>query len=125
MKKLFLFILTAISLSSCSNDDSGGYDDSRTIRYQVDGNYTGTMSTSYTTNSGGAGIEEFSALPWSMLILFEKQVPSAVMAVSGSGGVQGQTLTVEVYQNDELISTHEGTATSNGSILIGTSPIVF
>jgi hypothetical protein len=126
MKKILFLILSTLFLVACDDDSFGNHNDtSRHIRYQVDGNFTGTMSAHHTTHSGGTGTVEFSDVPWSMLILFEKKVPSAAMAIAGSGGIEGQTLTVEVYQDDILQSTNHGTAGSNGSIVIGTPPIVF
>lgn len=126
MKKILFLILSTFFLISCSDEEFGNHhDNARHIRYQVDGNFTGTMSAHHTTHSGGAGVTEFSEMPWSMLILFEKKVSTAVMAIGGSGGVEGQTLTVEVYQDDVLQSTSHGTAGANGSITIGTPPITF
>ena len=126
MKKLLFFFFSVLLFASCSNDDSnssGG--NSRKIKYEVTGNFTGSMSATHTTESGGGATTEFTTLPWEMLIEFDPSVPSAGLAVGGIGGVQGQTLTVKVYQDGILKSTTPGTTGSGGSIVISSPSIVF
>lgn len=118
MKKIF-FASTLFGLSllfaSCSKDkESNG--NSRQIKYEITGNFTGSLTAAFSTANGGQTAESVSGLPWTKEINYEASVSNAAMGVAGAGGVAGQTITVKVYSGGSLKSTTPATASSSGGI---------
>lgn len=101
MKKLtFAFVAALTILVSCKKDGDKKPDDSpgpsRTIRYEVTGNFTGALIASYTTAAGSTANDPVPALPWNKEIEYAKSVTAAIIAISGSGGLPGQKVTVVI-----------------------------
>jgi len=110
MKKSILAFIAALTiLVSCKKDTDKKPDDtagsSRTIRYEVTGNFTGTFFTSYTTAAGGTANDEIATLPWNKEIEYAKGVTAAIIAVSGNGGVAGQTIKVIIKRGGNQVGT--------------------
>jgi hypothetical protein len=58
----------------------------RVIRYEVTGNFTGTLFASYTTASGGTANEQVTSLPWTKEVSYESNVTAATSYCSGKTG---------------------------------------
>ena len=129
MKKLSIVLLTVLTVfTSCKKDDDNNNpgNTSRTIRYEVTGNFTGTFSAAYTPTSGGITSEDFTALPWSKEITYAASVSGASIGVSGTGGVAGQKVKLIIKRGGTQIGTPiEQTAGSSGTFSIAGQPIVF
>ena len=129
MKKLSIVLLTVLTVfTSCKKDDDNNNpgNTSRTIRYEVTGNFTGTFSAAYTPTSGGVTSEDFTALPWSKEITYAAGVSGASIGVSGTGGVAGQKAQLIIKRGGTQIGTPiEQTAGSTGTVAIAGQPIVF
>jgi hypothetical protein len=95
MKYLFslLFAFYLLFFSSC--DDSSPEAPSRTIKYEVTGNFSGAVFASYTTASGGTN-NESASLPWSK-------------------ETAGQQVTIVVKKGNTQVSSTPITAGSQGS----------
>lgn len=128
MKKHFLalFVAVAALTVSCSDDDNnnaGG--NSRDIKYEITGNFSGTMTAVYTTSSGGNTAAEVTSLPWDLEQTMANDVVAAGFGVSGSGGEAGEQVEIKVYRGGSEVSSTEATANSSG-IFTATAPsIVF
>lgn len=120
----FLVVITFINLS-CQKDESSPTAASRVIRYEVSGNYTGSLVASYTTAGGGTTNESVSSLPWSKEIKYNTSVAAAILAFSGNGGVAGQQVTIIVKKGGSQISSTPAIAGSTGSFTITTPVVAF
>ena len=129
MKKLSIVLLTVLTVfTSCKKDDDNNNpgNTSRTIRYEVTGNFTGTLNATYITTSGGATSEDFTSLPWSKEITYAAGVTSASIQTGGFNGVAGQKLKLTIKRGGTQIGTPiEQTAGSTGTVAIAGQPIVF
>jgi len=125
MKKMFLglFLAASVLATSCSDDDSGSANNSREIKYEITGNFSGDLTAAYTTASGGATTAEITSLPWDLEITAAPDVQAVAFSVQGSGGTQGQQIEVKIYQGGREVSSVEATASSDG-ILVASSPAV-
>ncbi|MDR6781867.1 hypothetical protein ABIE26_001644 [Pedobacter africanus] len=127
MKKLALaFIAVLTVLVSCKKDEKKNPEpSSRTLRYEITGNFTGSLVASYTTASGGTSNDQVT-LPWNKEINYAQSVTAAILAVSGSGGTAGQKVTVVIKRGGVQVGeTIEATAGSAGSFTKAAAPIVF
>ncbi|MGF1924708.1 MAG: MmpS family transport accessory protein, partial [Bacteroidia bacterium] len=97
MKKLTLALIAALTIfASCKkDDDKKPNNSSRTLRYEVTGNFTGSLIASYTNASGGTDNVQIT-LPWNKEIAFAAGVTAANLVISGNQGVAGQKVTVVV-----------------------------
>jgi hypothetical protein len=127
MKQLIAFITVITILASCKKDpDKDNNSPSRTVRYEVSGNFTGSIIASYTTESGGTSNEQIASLPWDKEINYATNVTAAIIAVSGNGGVAGQKVTVIIQRGGSQIGTPmEVVANSSGSFSQAAPAIVF
>lgn len=115
------FMFTGIS---CSDDDSPSAT-SRKVTFEVTGNFTGALSTTFITASGGGTTESITSLPWSKEIEYESSVPSASMSIVGAGGTSGQTLTLKVLAGGKQISSTPAVATASGTISVSAPSLIF
>ena len=127
MKAYFLLVLIAsMTFLSCEKDkDDNNNNTSRVIKYEVSGNYTGSLIASYTTASGGTTNETMPALPWSKEVTYASNVTAAILAVTGNGGVAGQKVTVIVKKGGSQISSTVMTAETSGSFSKPTPTVTF
>lgn len=128
MKKLTIVLLTVLTiLVSCKKDkDRTPAPKSRTLSYEVTGNFTGTFFISYTTASGGTTNDQITALPWKKEITYADNVTAAVIALTGNGGTAGQKVTLVIKRAGTQVGTPiEVVANSFGAFSEGAPVIVF
>lgn len=125
-KKLtFAFIAALAIFVSCKKDDDKAPDNSsRTIRYEVTGNFTGTFIASYTTAGGGTINDQIPALPWNKEINYEKKVTAAILAVVGNGGVAGQTITVVIKRGGNQVGTPLNVVANSSGAFSASAPVI-
>jgi hypothetical protein len=112
------------SFTACSKPiDGDTVNPSRTIRYEVTGNFTGTMTASYTTASGGTANDPVSTLPWNKEITYNSSVTAAIIAFSGNGGAAGQQVSIVIKKGGQTVSTTPLTAGPSGGFT-GSAPVV-
>lgn len=115
-------LVLVISLFSCGSDEDATSVKSRTITFEITGNFTGTIIASHTTATGGT-INEQITLPWKQDITFATNVDHAIIGIGGSGGSAGQSITVVIKRGSEQLSSTPVTAGSNGTVS-ASSPVV-
>lgn len=128
MKKLATALFAILTLfASCKKEsDNNPRNTSRTIRYEVTGNFTGTFTAAYTPTSGGITSDEVTSLPWSKEITYAAGVSGASIGISGGGGVPGQKVTLVIKRGGSPLGTPiEQTVNSSGVFSIAGQPIVF
>lgn len=128
--KQIIYLTTAllffITFASCNNDnDDSTSSTPRVIRYEVTGNFTGSMFASYTTANGGTANDPVSSLPWNKEITYNNSVTAAIIAFSGNGGVAGQQLTIIVKRGSSQLSSTTATAGSSGGFTISAPVVTF
>ncbi len=129
MTKIKILLLPAqvillILLAACSKDESASVK-IRDIKFEVTGNFSGTLDATYITSSGGGTNESISTLPWSKNITYTSSTPSTAITVGGGGGVAGQTLLVKVFAGGALVSETPGVATSSGVVVVASPAYIF
>lgn len=127
MKKLAIAFITALSVfTSCSKDNVTN-NSSRTIRYELTGNFTGNnIIIAYTTASGGTITEQIVSLPWTKEITFDAGVSGANITISGAGGIAGQQATLIVKKGGNPVgSPTTATADARGTLTIAGPVVVF
>lgn len=119
--------MTALSVcAACSSKDDNkpSGNSSRTLQYQVTGNFSGSLYASYTTAGGGTANDPIT-LPWNKEITFASGVTAAAVVISGNGGVAGQQVTIVVKRGGSQISSTPATADASGSFSQAAAPVVF
>lgn len=127
MKKLVIACLMAFTtLVSCKKDkDKEPNNTSRTLRYEVTGNFTGSLIVSYTTASGGTANDQVT-LPWNKEITFAGNVTAAIVALSGSGGTAGQKVTLITKRGGTQVGApFEAVAETSGGFSKAAPVVVF
>lgn len=126
-KKIFLMMATvllglvSLSLNSCSSDDSSPSSGTKTVKYEVTGNYSGHLFVVF-TGANGQNVEEIiTTLPWSK----EVAAPNSLIAVGFGGqtsaqnfGAAGQTARAKIYVNNVQKQTGTATADGNGAMTL-------
>ncbi|KAF2331043.1 hypothetical protein D9M71_637690 [compost metagenome] len=126
LKTLAIVLTLAFTAVSCSsdNDDNGGAS-SRDIKYEVSGNYAGTLSATYIESGNGGQNVDITSLPWSKEFTASADTYGAGITVSGYGGTQGQTLTVKIIVGGKVEKETTATATNDGIIVAAPGSFVF
>ena len=127
MKKLFFSLIALLSvLTSCSNDDDKEpQNTSRTLRYELTGNFSGSnIIAVYTTASGGTVTEQIASLPWSKEITFDSTVRGANLVVSGAGGTGGQQTTLIIKRGGKQLGTPTTATADAGGIFTISLPVI-
>lgn len=123
-----LMIATFTVFASCSKDDDNKpQNSSRTLRYELTGNFSGSnIMVTYTTASGGTVNEQITSLPWNKEITFDANVSGANIVVSGAGGTAGQQTTLVIKKGGVQLGTPiTATADAGGTFTISSPVIIF
>ncbi len=126
MNKLAITVIAVLAmLVACKKDDDKGPDNSsRTIRYEVTGNFTGSLYASYTTAAGGTANEQVSSLPWNKEVSYGTNVTAAIIAVSGNGGVAGQQVTVVIRRGGNQVGAPMAVVANGSGGFSKAAPVV-
>lgn len=121
-----LFMVLAVFVSCKKDSDKKPDNSSRTIRYEITGNFTGsTLFVSYTTEGGGT-TNDLIVLPWTKEITYSSNVTAAIIAMSGNGGVAGQKVTLVVKRAGSQVGAPiDAVANASGSFSKSAPVIVF
>jgi hypothetical protein len=123
LSNILLFNLFLLSFA-CGNDEPLPVK-SREVKFEVTGDFSGTIDATYITAQGGATNESLQSLPWTKIINYESTVSGTTITIGGGGGTAGQTLTVKLFAGGSLISETPGVANSSGIIVIASPTYVF
>ena len=101
------FIGVAILFCSCSKGGNTNQGNSRQIRYEITGNYSGKLSISYwEKNSPTLTLLTKVQIPWSKDVLYTQGVEGIIIrAETDSAGSLGQTATLKIYSNNNLVKS--------------------
>lgn len=129
MKTLSIALITILTVfASCGNDeDTEPRNSSRTLRYELTGNFSGSnIISAYTTASGGTVTEQINSFPWNKEITFDSTVGGANIVISGAGGIAGQQVTLVIKRGGSLLGTPTtATADAGGTFTISSPVITF
>jgi hypothetical protein len=131
--KSALLLFIAITISSCSSSDDNSNNptpipNSREVKYEITGNYTGHFSMVYTDNLAVSTTVTVTSLPWTKSITYPTNIVGIGMGggtLIGNQGIAGQTATLKIYSNNVAVATSTGTADVNGIISFQTLSYVF
>ena len=118
-------LVAAFVFNSCEGEKENLSNTSRTLRYELTGNYSGTTIASYTTANGGTANEQVSSIPWTKELTYSGTVTAAILAVSGNNGTAGQELTIVIKRGNSQVSSTKVVANSIGSFTIAAPVITF
>lgn len=125
MKKLIIACLTALTILGSCKKDKEPNNTSRTLRYEVTGNFTGTLMVSYTTATGGTANDQVT-LPWTKEITFASNVTAAIVSLTGNSGVAGQKVTLIIKRGGTQVGApFEAVAEASGSFSKAAPVVVF
>jgi hypothetical protein len=127
MKKSIIACLMAFTmLVSCKKDkDNEPNNTSRTLRYEVTGNFTGSLIVSYTNTSGSTANDRVT-LPWNKEITYASNVSAAIVALTGNGGASGQKVTLLIKRGGTQVGApFEVVAEATGSFSKAAPVVVF
>lgn len=121
MKKislLFYFaIICNIAIVSCRKPVIVESCTSKKIRYTIEGNYTGTLTITLNDNISGNTLFNNVTAPWKKEFYYGEDVTTISLEAAGSGiGNQGQSVTVNIFVNDQLVRSAYTTAGRDGSV---------
>lgn len=122
--KALLIIAILLFAVSCGKDDVKPVK-SRDIKFEVTGNFSGTMDATFITANGGATNESISSLPWTKSITYQSSVSGTTITIGGGGGVSGQTLKVKVFAGGSVVSETSGVANSSGVVVVAPPTYIF
>ena len=127
MKVVFnlALLLATFVFYSCEGEKENPSNNSRILRYELTGNYSGTIIASYTTANGGTTNEQVSSTPWTKELTYSSNITAAILAVSGNGGTAGQELTIIVKRGNRQVSSTKVIANNIGSFTIATPVVTF
>ena len=95
MKKLIIALFSILAIfASCGKDSDNPGNTSRTIRYEVSGNFTASFTAAYTPATGGVTNDQVTSFPWSKENIYAASVTGASIGITGGGGVPGQRVTL-------------------------------
>ncbi len=117
---LFAVVMSTVSLTSCSSDDDKGtVSNSREIKYEITGEFSGTepLDATYIVN-GGATSSDVTSLPWTYTFTADAETNGVNIGVGGFGAVPGEKITVKIYQGNTERASVEGTADSDGIVAV-------
>lgn len=121
---LLTSLILSLLLNACSNDEPIPAK-SREVKFEVSGNFSGTIDATYITASGGATNETLPSLPWTRSITYKSTLSGTTITLGGTGGVAGQTLKVKVFAGGSVVSETPGVANSSGVVVVASPTYIF
>lgn len=120
---LLAILFTGTFLCSCKKDNNGvpAPGNSRNIKYEITGNFTGKLDVLYSNNVSGNTAVTDVVLPWSKEIQYGSNVITIGIGAQGkTAGTPGQTATIKIYSNGVVVKTSAATAGTLGEIIFPT-----
>lgn len=118
------FVLISLSFLSCKKgSNTGTPGGSRTVKYELTGTYSGTLSGGYTNQDGAFQLIDNIRLPWSIEVTV-KGSGSQMIALSagsevGGFGQAGETMTGKISVGGQVKKEVTVNSTSSGYIDLG------
>lgn len=115
LNNLYVAACCVLLLTSCKKDNNN--QQSRAVRYEISGNYTGKLNIVYTDEAGNFQTVTNVSLPWNKSFTAVAAVQAVTFTASTTStstvGVAGQTATAKLYigtvVKQNLTQTADGT----------------
>lgn len=118
--KIVLLIIVCTSFINCSsNDDDDNQNNSRNIKYEISGNYSGHLTVVYNDNISGNTVVTVTSLPWSKEITYNSNVQAigiSASSVVGHYGSANQSATLKIYSGGTTVKSTTASTDTNGVI---------
>ena len=121
LKNVSLALLPVfIFFSSCKKDsDNNGAANSRVVKYEITGNFTGRLLVVYNDNVNGNIILNNVTLPFIKDTTYAANITAiGIGAQAGVPGVAGQTATMKIFSAGNVVKTVSATAGSLGELVL-------
>ena len=127
-EKKFLLVLTIAMIFCACKKDNPTPAKSRSVKFEITGNYTGHILVAYTDNITGTRTLTVTSLPWTKESTFSAETLGVGLGgntLSANTGMPGQTVTVKIYSAGSVVRTNTAAADENGLIDLGTLTYMF
>lgn len=128
VKKIYFFLLLALLLNGCKKENNNN-NQSRLVKYEITGNYTGRLTIVYADETGVLQTVTNVSLPWSKSFTAQAAVQSVTFNASTTGtavvGVAGQTATAKLFIGSAVVKSNQQTADATGRIQFSSLLYVF
>lgn len=126
--KIVAVLIWSLMAYGCREEAPTG--DTRQVKYEISGNFSGKLLVVYTSANGNSLTEDrLSGLPWSKQVTYETKVTGAGISVVSSDpaflGSPGQTITLKIFAGNKVRHSEVYTANAMGIINIPTMAFVF
>ncbi len=128
LKNVSLILLPALLFfSSCKKDnDNPGGTNSKVVKYEITGNFTGKLTVVYNDNVNGNTVVNNVALPFLKDTTYTANITGIGIGAQASvPGVAGQTATMKIYSGGNVVKTVSATAGSLGEMVLPTIAYTF
>jgi Mycobacterium membrane protein len=114
------YLLAILLLVSCKKDNtSSGGTNSRVVKYEVTGSFTGKLNVVYLDNVSGNTLVSDVTLPWAKELTYGSNVIGiGISGQSTSFGAVGQTATLKIYSGGTVVKSETVLANNNGQIIL-------
>lgn len=117
--------MTLFLFAACKKPDSGN-NDNRKVKYEITGNFTGTLTVIVNDNDSGNTVFSNVSLPWTLEKTYAGNVTGiGIGGNSANPGAATQTLNVKIYAGATVVKNSSATADVNGVISVPTQTYLF
>lgn len=118
---IYMLVLLGSTLISCSSGDEPVANKHREVRYEITGNFSGTLTVVYTSLTGGSRVENNVRMGWSMEMEYPASTSSiGIGAQASTLGSPGQTAVIKIFVDGKEVKSSSATAGSLGEMIIPT-----
>ncbi len=109
-----------ISLAACKkNSDGPGNTDTRIVKYEITGNFSGKLTIVYNDNVNGNTVLNNISLPWTKELTYTQNVAAiGIQAQAASAGMPGQTATMKIYAAGKPVKSSAAVAGALGEMVL-------
>ena len=127
LRAVAIFLQLFVLIGCSSNDDKvTNQNNSRNIKYEITGNYSGQLTVVYNDNVSGNTVVTVTKLPWSKEITYQTNVQVigiGASSVVGQYGSSGQSASLKIYSDGIVVKSE--TAATNANGVINFSPLAY
>lgn len=120
LSSVLSFMLLVTLMAGCKKDkDDNNNNNSRNVKYEITGNFSGKLDIIIGDNESGYQTIYNVAVPWSKEVTYKSSVISVGLGItSATEGVAAQTAVMKIYSGGNVVKSANGTATSDGYLVI-------
>jgi hypothetical protein len=112
-------LLLVTSMAGCKKDKDDNNNNNRNVKYEITGNFSGKLDIIIGDNESGYQTIYNVAVPWSKEVIYKSSVISVGLGIaSATEGAAGQTAVLKIYSGGNVVKSANGTATSDGYLVI-------